>query len=176
MEAYLETQPTSTNQRQDNITGNYKELEEALLLVENLCTTEQIQNLLRSRKDDKNVRVTAETKEELVNRNLKAAVESKAIEIKNVFDLIRSSEENGNQHIFYYKPKSRHIAEALTFESIAQQLWKMNWKETLESFPAIKLKPNNFQYSDFRLHSKRDKDWILKIYGHLDSRSKCNIG
>ncbi len=146
--------------------GDYKELEDALSLIKNLCTAQQIQDLLRTRKGQENVRITAENKDELVDRNLRQAVESGAIEIEKVFDLIRSSEENGNQHIFYYKPKSRAIADALTFESIAKQLWRANWKETVDNFPAIRLKPNDYQYSDFRQHATKPKDWILKIYGH----------
>jgi hypothetical protein len=146
--------------------SDYKELEDALSLVKTLCTTEQIQALLRTRKGQENVRITAEKKDELVDRNLRQAVEAKAIEVEKVFDLIRSSEENGNQHIFYYKPKSKAIADVLTFESIAKQLWGAKWKDTVDAFPAIRLKPNDYQYSDFRQHLTKPKDWILKIYGH----------
>jgi hypothetical protein len=68
--------------------------------------------------------------------------------------------------IFYYKPKSKAIANALTFESIARQLWGANYQKTLDAFPAIKLRPNTYQYSDFRSLQKKAKDWILKVYGH----------
>src|SRR5205085_9276660 len=112
------------------------------------------------------VRISAETKDDLVGRNLREAVEAKAINLEAVFDLIRSGEENGNQHIFCYKPKSLSIANALTFESIARQLWKKDWEQIVEGFPAIKLKPNDYQYSDFRPHPTKQNDWILKIYGH----------
>ena len=144
---------------------DYKELTEALSLVKDLCTSEQIQDLLRTRKSHESVRITAESKDDLVDRNLREAVESRAIEIENVFELIRSSEENGSQHIFYYKPKSKQIAESLTFDSVAQQLWRSNWKQTVEGFPAIRLKPNDYQYSDYRLLLKKPKDWVLKVYG-----------
>jgi hypothetical protein len=144
----------------------YKELEDALSLVKKLCTTEQIQDLLRTRKGHENVRITAEKKDDLVDRNLREAVENRAIKVEEVFELIRAAEENGNQHIYYYKPKSKAIADAITFESIAERLWKRNWKETVEGFPAIRLLPNTFQYSDYRRHPTKPKDWILKIYGH----------
>ena len=55
--------------------SNYKELDEALELVETLATTEQIQALLRTRKGDKNVRIGAENKNAVVFRNLREAVE-----------------------------------------------------------------------------------------------------
>jgi hypothetical protein len=146
--------------------SNYKELDEALALVETLATTEQIQALLRTRKGDKNVRIGAENKNAVVFRNLREAVEKRAIDIESVFNLIRDSEENGNQHIFYYKPKSRAIATALSFENIAPQLFGSRWEKKLEDdFPQIKLKPNDFKTSDFRRLQKKPQDWILKIYG-----------
>src|SRR5262249_6619196 len=148
--------------------SNYKELDEALSLVERLATTEQIQSLLRIHKEEghTDVRITAENKNAVVNRNLRDAVDARAIDIQKVFDLIRSSEENGNQHIFYYKVKSRAIAEALVFENLAPRMWGANWKKKLANdFPAIRLKPNDFKYSDFRQLPKKPRDWILKIYG-----------
>jgi hypothetical protein len=73
--------------------GDYKELEDALSLVKKLCTADQIQNLLRSQKGQEGVRITAENKDELVDRNLRGALEAKAIEVEQVFELIRSAEE-----------------------------------------------------------------------------------
>lgn len=146
--------------------GDYKELDEALSLVETLATTEQIQNLLRTHKGHKNVRITAENKNEIVGRNLREAIDARAIDINEVFDLIRSSEENGNQHIFYYKVKSRAIADALAFDQLAPRMWGAKWQKRLEDeFPAIRLKPNDYKYSDFRQLPKKPKDWVLKIYG-----------
>src|ERR1051325_3096045 len=125
--------------------SNYKELDEALSLVKNLATIEQIQGLLRTRKGEENVRITANTIDELVNSNLRTAVEKRAIEIEKVFDLIRDAEENGNQHIFYYKVNSTAIADALSFEKLAPRMWGADWKKKLEDdFPAIKLKPNDY--------------------------------
>jgi hypothetical protein len=56
--------------------ADYNELEAALDLAEKLCTKEQIQELLRSRKEHKDVRVTAETKDDVVKRNLRTAIEA----------------------------------------------------------------------------------------------------
>ena len=146
--------------------ATYKELDEALSLVENLCTTEQIADLLRKHKGTKSIRITAETKEDLVRRNLRTAVESKALDIKEVFDLIRSSEENGNQHIFYWRPTNSKLASALTIEHIASQLWGGNWEKVVGAFPSIRLKPDDYKYSDFRaVSTRKPKDWTLKVYG-----------
>jgi hypothetical protein len=146
--------------------SNYKELDEALSLVKNLATIEQIQALLRRRKGEEHVRITAKTIDELVDANLRTAIEKRAIEIDWVFDLIRGAEENGNQHIFYYKVNSRAIAEALSFEKLAPRMWGANWKKKLEDdFPAIRLKPDDYKCSDFRQLPKKPRDWVLKIYG-----------
>lgn len=146
--------------------ANYKEVDETLDLVHDHATTEQIQALLRTQKGHENVKITADNKKLVVYRNLRDAVESRAIDIEKVFDLIRDSEENGQQHIFYYKPKTRTIANALTFDSIAKQLFGKDWETKLQNFPAIKQRPNTYQRSDFRKLLKKPTDWILKVYGH----------
>jgi len=146
--------------------ANYKEVDETLSLVKEFATTEQIQNLLRTRKGE--VRITGENKDQIVDRNLREAIDNRTIDIDKVFDLIRDAEENGNQHIFYYKAKSKAIADALGFEKIAPRFFGSNWEKKLEEdFPQIKLKPNDFKVSDFRRLKTKPKDWILKIYGQI---------
>jgi hypothetical protein len=71
--------------------SHVKELDEVFSLVENLCTAEQVRDLLRTRKGNENIRISAEDKETLVRRNLRTAVETKAVEIEKVYDLIRLS-------------------------------------------------------------------------------------
>jgi hypothetical protein len=141
------------------------ELDDALALAEELCTSDQIKNLLRKRKGDEHVRLTAESKEDLVHRNLREAISAKAIGIEEVFDLIRLAEENGNQHIFYFLPGSKRLAASLTYESMARQLWGSSWEKHVAQFPSIRLKPNDYRHSDFRRLNKKPQDWILKIYG-----------
>jgi hypothetical protein len=144
--------------------SNYKEIDETLALVKDFATIEQVQTLLRTRKES--VRITGENKDQIVDRNLREAIESRAIGIEKVFDLIRDAEENGSQHIFYYKAKTRPIANALAFDEIAPRMFGRNWEKTLEDdFPKIKLVPNEFQVSDFRRLEGKPKDWIFKIYG-----------
>jgi hypothetical protein len=144
--------------------ANYKEVDETLALVKDFATIEQIQNLLRTRKGE--VRITGENKDQIVDRNLREAIDNRTIDIDQVFDLIRDAEENGNQHILYYQAKTRAIGEALAFDNLAPRFFGANWADKLESdFPQIKLKPNDFKISDFRRLPKKPKDWILKIYG-----------
>jgi hypothetical protein len=145
--------------------SHLKELDEVLSLVEQLCTAEQVRDLLRTRKGEENVRISAEDKEDLVRRNLRTAVETKAIDIEKVFGLIRDAEENGNQHIFYHRA-SQKLADALTFDHVAKQLWGASWNKTVADFPSIRLKTDDYKISDFRpFTTRKPKDWILKIYG-----------
>src|SRR5262249_35661081 len=130
-----------------------------------------VQSLLRRHRGGKNIRITAEDKAQLIQRNLREALDSNSINVQEVFDLIRSAEENGNQHIFYYKAKTRAIANALEYKAVAERLWGATWQATVNEFPKIRLKPNDYQYSDFRRKAKKpdDKDpqdWVLKVYGH----------
>lgn len=145
--------------------NDYEELEDALLLIKEICTVEQIQGLLRKRKGNEGIRVSAETKDLLIDRNLREALEAKAVNIGEVFDLIRDSEETGYQHVFYYKPKTQKAAGMLAFENVAQQLWGSTWKKTVNNFPSIRLKPDDYKCSDYRLIGKKPQDWILKVYG-----------
>jgi len=144
-----------------------QELEEALNTIEELCTTEQIKELLRqSKKEDDEVKISAEKKHDLVHVNLKAAVEAKLISLESLFGLIRASEENGNQHVFYYKA-SRQLAATLSYQQIGQRIWGDNYSKKLETFPSAKVVPNSYRVADFRgVGQNKPNDWILKIYGH----------
>lgn len=137
-------------------------------LVDTFCTTEQIKRLLRAGKarDALDVRVSAENKADLIDRNLVSAVDGGAIPLKDVQDLVRNGEENGRQHIYYYKVPKK-LAATLTIEHVGTVLWGTHWK-TAKTFPQFELKENDFVYADFRQWNpeKKPLDWALKIYGH----------
>ena len=75
--------------------------EDLLKLIQQHCTGEQITALLRQSKGNEGVRVSAENKDQLVQRNLRDALDAHAINIDRVYDLLRDAEENGNHHTFY---------------------------------------------------------------------------
>ena len=142
--------------------------EELYRLVESFCTSDQIQDLLRTAKGHKDVRITAEKKGELVSRNLRTAVDAKAISPDQVYELIREAEENGGQHIFYFKPRTKAAAETMTLNSVGNALFGANW-ETKKRFPHIDTPANGFSYADLRKWNAvlKPSDWILKLYGRL---------
>src|SRR5713101_350118 len=54
------------------------------------------------------------------------------------------------QSAFYYRPRTKRIADSLTYEFVAGQLWGSAWEKRVAQFPAIRLKPNDYLHADFR--------------------------
>lgn len=87
-----------------------------LKLIFEHCTADQVKELLRPALGNKNVKISAATKEDLIAKNLREALDSHSIDVKKVYDLLRESEENGPQHIFYLRCPSKDVAQLLTFD------------------------------------------------------------
>jgi hypothetical protein len=142
-----------------------EEIEEALALIDELCNIDQIKSVLRKRRDNDKVRLSAENKEQLIKRNLRDGLESGAVPMEDAWDLIRSAEENGAQHIYYYKLKP-NLQKFLHPEAVAERLFGSKWQKAVSSFPDLAIKPESYLVSDFRPLKNKPLDWILKIYGH----------
>jgi hypothetical protein len=138
--------------------------EELAKLVFDWCAVEQIAQVLRDAKDtSEEVRVSAPKKEILIEKNLRAAVEAGAISLDKVYNLIRESEENGNQHIFYY----RRTGPPGSLDDVATHLWGNQWQKKM-NLPRADLVENDFIFADLHPWNAALKplDWVLKIYGH----------
>ena len=57
-------------------------IDELLTLIQKHCTGEQVAGVLRLSKEHKDVRISAESKEQLINRNLREAILAKAVPIE----------------------------------------------------------------------------------------------
>lgn len=145
-------------------------LEDLYELILKHCNSEPVKNLLRKYKRDEDlskekrddVRISAENYRQIVLENLKTAVERKVIPINDVFGLLQEAEENGSQHIFFYRPKSNAARSSLTKpEAIADGLLGSGWAS---KFPQLRLQPEGYRWSDFRL--LQDGGWLAKMYGH----------
>lgn len=138
---------------------------ELFKLVGDFCSTAQITNLLRTAKGSEGLKLTAPNKEALIQKNLRSALESGIIATEKVYDLIRETEENGSQYIFYYAPSG--VMKPMTVSQIGTGLWGPNWEQKMK-FPRVELVENKFVYADLRafLPSQKPLDWVLKIYGH----------
>jgi hypothetical protein len=130
-------------------------------------TVEQIRALLREFKDvnPQEVLVSGGTKEEVI-KHLKRAVAVKAVPFDRVLILLHESEENGDQHIFYVKPKNPKTLKICRDGAlIAEKLWGEDWGDM--GFPFFKLPHDSYQWADFRIGLPgKPKDWIAKLYGH----------
>jgi hypothetical protein len=134
-------------------------------LLDTFCSGEEISNLLRQYQGVEGIRITASTKETLINVNLRNAIDAKIVPIEKVYDLIREAEENGSQYIFYYRPVG--IPDPPSLDAVGKRLWGQNWQAKMK-FPRVELAEGKFVFSDLRafLPEKKPLDWVLKIYGH----------
>lgn len=139
--------------------------EELLKLVEEFCTIEDIHGLLKDFEGHKAVKLTAPNKPILVNKNLRDALDARALPVERLYALVQEAEENGRQHIFYYVPASKDAGK-VSLDDVGVRLWGRDWREA-RTFPVFDLVPNGFVFSDLRVWDQRRKprDWILKIYG-----------
>jgi hypothetical protein len=142
--------------------------EKLLNLVGSLCTADQVKEVLRLAKErkPKEVRITAENKSDLVDRNLRDALDSGGIGPDRVYELIRNAEESGNQHIFYFKPRSKTTRDSMTPEDIGTGLWGKGWRDK-KKFPTADTPEDGFDYADFRSPELKPNHWILKVYGQM---------
>jgi len=139
-------------------------------LLGELCNLDRIKQIIRDSKDD----APPQVKKELVIgktmpdvlKNLKSAVTNKLIDEKVVFGVLREAEENGNQHIFYFTPRTKAVQKKVQDGSrIAEILWGKKWQSTM-GFPAVHLVPEESRWADFRPAGVNGKpaDWLGKIY------------
>jgi hypothetical protein len=140
--------------------GKYDRL---LKLIEDNCTIEQVKSILRPALGNKDVKLSAPSHKELIQSNLRAALESHSLSVEKVYDLLRESEENGPQHIFYLRCGSKDVRSLLSLEYMQKRIFGA----TIPPEPCLDLKPNGFVISEVRQWSSRKPaDWALKIYGH----------
>ncbi len=147
--------------------------EDLAKLVNDWCAVEQIAQVLRDAKDTSDeVRVTAPKKEILIEKNLRAAVESGAVSLDKIYNLIREAEENGNQHIFYY----RRSGQPGSLDDVATRLWGAQWQKKMD-LPRADLVENDFIFADLHPWNANLKphDWVLKIYGHEYIKRYTNV-
>lgn len=139
------------------------EFDELLVLIKEHCTAEQIKAVLRGATGNKDVKVSASSKEDLVEANLRDAFRSHSIDIERLRDLLREAEENGPQHIYYLRTTARDVAQQLTLEHARTTLFGA----TVPKAPTYLLKKEGYVIADVRpWNRKKPSDWAAKFYGH----------
>jgi hypothetical protein len=137
------------------------------------CTIPQIQDFIRDVNTDTGakIHVTAATKDELAH-TVSEAVQSKDVDYSTLAAFVRDHEESGNQHIFFYRPKSDRAATTLNNgRSLAASLIGKRIDDG--SLPSWVTRPNEFLWSDFRITPKSGP-WTAKLYGLQSKRRFTN--
>jgi hypothetical protein len=115
---------------------------------------------------------TSGNKPELVEQ-MRAACAIGRIPRDRIFELLREYEENGNQTVLYYSPKTAAAAQACENpEALAVRLFGTDWRHIYPKLPRL---TNGYQVVDFRV-GLRDKpgDWILKVYTYQESNVRVH--
>ena len=142
-------------------------LDDLLRLVKLVCTKEQVQGLLRQAKDigEKPVRVSGNF--DAVALHLRDAIQTEVVTKQSVYELVGEAEENGNQHIFYFKPKSDRTLETCNdVERVAASILGAEWQSD-RRFPRYFINPSGEEWADFRttrMDESGKSDWVAKLY------------
>jgi hypothetical protein len=128
------------------------------------CTASQIHELLKRIKLQTGEARIGATKEEML-KNLRDAVDRHMVPTEQLHALVRESEENGDQHILYFTPKSQSAGRrSLSADEVGKALFGSRW-ESSGRFPSFKTEPRSYVWSDFRRNSG-EQGWTAKLYGH----------
>lgn len=141
------------------------------LLLDELCTTNQIHALLKIYKqNNKDVIKLSGNKSDLID-NLLNALSLKIIPIEKVYILIQDSEEYGNQYIYLYKtqhPQFNNIYN--NGDSIKSNILGTNNNIT---FPKMTLIPAKIEWADFRNPNRGvENSWLIKVYDKKEKEIK----
>jgi hypothetical protein len=146
----------SSSRQADPLAGLYA-------FVEEQCTLEQVQNLLRQAKElDNAVRISETNKTKVVQTNLRLAVDGRRVAIEAVQNLIRDAEENGAQHVFLYALRDGVAANYAAGDVVGRRLFGSKWPNKT-GFPLYLALPETEEWVDFRTIA--DGGWIAKAYG-----------
>lgn len=138
--------------------------EEFFARIERKCTVEQIKDLLRS--IDAGVRadfkiVLGDTKAETI-ANLRRAFDKNVITNDDLLELLRSSEEYGNQYVFLFRTIIQGGAkELLSYENAVKYLFPDGG--VAGRFPAFEETEDSLSWADFR-RGENEGSWIAKFY------------
>lgn len=130
-------------------------------LIDDACTNKQIRALLRAKKlDDKKVRVSG-TSPDLM-RHLKEAYDRGVLREDELIQLLAGGEENGRQHIFFYRPRQQARAHYKDVRLLRQKLIRETGINAAR-LPHFVLDPTERTLSDIRLEPLPNDDFNLIV-------------
>lgn len=106
--------------------------------------------------------------------NLNAAILNGSISASDLHALIAEYEENGDQHIFFYKvPESPLFDRITSFEKASSDLFGLNWGKSIK-FPSYSKPGMELEWIDFRKGRDSHEIWVGKL--HLEETGFRNAG
>jgi hypothetical protein len=142
-------------------------------LLDGLVTQKQIHAILSTFKEKHpdQIRLSG-TKPELIE-NLKSNVISGIIPYWTPFKLLQDGEENGDQHIYFYRPLTKKTQELCQdFKQLGIDLFGADWERKM-LFPKLTKKTDSYEVVDFR--ETEDGGWVLKVYGFQTYDQKIKV-
>lgn len=143
--------------------------------IEQHCNAEPIRDLLREIKDRSDAAkrdvLVSGTKGECISQ-LRRAVESNHAQQSEVIDLLRKTEETGQQHVLLLSPAPSTLAETPTLQRRDVESSLFSGGDTLSTFPRFEYPTSGYIWSDFR--SGNGDGWLAKAYGL--ERYKASLG
>jgi hypothetical protein len=158
----------------------HKPTEDIFERVTRIIPTANIQALLRAVKEHggdsaAEIRLTSKNKDELVNNNLREALNLGLVAKSQLESLIQEHEETGGQRIFLYRLQSDHLSKIdPSFDQVGQRLFGKKWDKI--EFPIFHQLPEEPEASSFRKYTPQipksvrptfteafGSGWILRI-------------
>lgn len=132
--------------------------------IDEACTNRQIQDFLRRKKID-GVKVKIGQNAGQIIANLKEAHNSGHVTEKELITLLAMGEENGRQHIFFYRLK-KHLASKFSDLDQVYSHLKQTLKVANQPLPHFVLKPRERTVSDIRFQELNGeiRNLIVKWY------------
>jgi hypothetical protein len=133
-------------------------------LIDEACTNKQVRSLLRRKKLDNNkVRVSGSSAELL--RHLREAHGQGMVSDSDLIGLLAAGEENGRQHIFFYRVMPQAQSRYKDTDSLRQDLIRET-EANAARLPHFVLEPSHRTLSDVRLESlpSTNSNLIVKWY------------
>lgn len=143
--------------------------------VEQKCNLEPIKELLReiknrSDKASREIQIGINKQESV--QNLRRAVEANYVSIEKVFEMLRSAEETGHQHILLLCPAPKlGDPPSLDPKSVTSAIFDdfSEW-----NFPRFEYPSSGYAWADFRYNPEMNEDWTAKMYGR--EVTKVSVG
>lgn len=132
------------------------------------CNAEQIRDFLRPYKEaseEASKEITVSSRKDDLIAILRRGVAKGFFTLNAVINLLRECEENGQQHVFYFRPKNQAVRRLCRdFDAIMSRIHGDEWEE---EYPIFEFRPESYQWVDFRCGlDGKPRDWIAKAYGH----------